>query len=97
MLPSPVVCMWSREEVRGAGEHRGGDNTQLDVGMGGWEEEVGGVVWEEDRGGRGEACMPCDGLPQLRAAPHTERLCYDIIENSLPNPSLGCLPRRELE
>ena len=47
------------------------------------------LVWEEVEGGRREACMPSDGLPQLRAcSSHREQqVCYAIVENFLPIPS----------
>ena len=70
-----MVCIWTRDvllmvggegEVVGAAEQR-----ELDVCNCTEGEEVdldAEVVWEEVMGAwRWEACMPCDGLPQLRA------------------------------
>ena len=62
-------------EVLGPAEQR-----ELDVCMGGLGKlDVEFGVREVVMGGRGEACMSCDGLPQLRAcSSHREQqvLCH---------------------
>ena len=93
---STVAWMWTREVlliVGGDGDVvRAPEQRELDICMGGqWEEVVEKVaeVVEEVEGGRREACMPSDGLPQLRAcSSHREQqVCYAIVENFLPIPS----------
>ena len=101
--PSTDVWMWTRElllmvgvegEAVGPAEQR-----ELDVRMGVEGEEVEFGVCEEVIGGRGEACMSCDGLPQLRAcSSHREQqqvLCHH--REFPPKPLiLRCSPRGTL-